>query len=599
MKKNKTSIPIAVVLLSLPLVLLPDPSSADGTEDLVVPKGSVLGVVDGSKGGGEYLTTKNLSNGLGSFDVQTYRSADGSIEEIQLFFSINDSSQQSGDEIRIYFDADHDHSPDLSIDRGIKVKRQPAAVKPGYHHFRNTTLDYEIAYYLVNEPSPTGTWQTISTATLSAEVGDNTFALFDPTVYAFFSAVESGDAFTLKAVLKENGQPITGPGATVVVDVSKPEEGLGTYASTAQRDCTFTPPVFDPAPASAQPATATGQGEALPPLFAKVRELLGFCDKEGLERSHLSGLPLYDDGTHGDELAGDGIHTLRFEDTWREGTYTFAFEASGSAPSGSSFSRQRTLSIHRSVDVVAETTELNFVELPRPGGGRLLVYYIIPRGSEGQYLGPGHVDQIDFLTADGDWLTAMIDHQNGVYSRMLGLEAGQRRPVVTAVAQGKPLGEVGRFQGIPDELVLPFAGGFFFDDSLGIDDDVVFGAKLGYHLTPRVTLELEGGITSTETEAGTSVDLLQALANFRFHFRRWDGGRSDPYLTGGTGIVFFRSALGNDDAIAIQGGVGTIYHFSNSLGLQLEARVLRLEGLLDVEATTNYQATAGLVFTLK
>jgi len=379
------------------------------------------------------------------------------------------------------------------VDRGFRIKKPNDSIigtaDPGYHHYRDTALDYEIAYYLLSFPTPAGTWQTIQLGSTNPEVADNNYALFDPTVYAFFSVVQDGDDFILKAVLKENGVPITEPEATVVVDVTKPDEGLGTYASTAQPNCTFAPPVIEGAiefnpmgwawrellrtlssllsfrgrlttlerpPSSsalmeakvsfqaqalaplAATAVQTTTVELLPPRFAKVRELFIICDKDGLNRSGLS-VQLHDDGTHGDETANDGIFTLRFDDTQHEGTYTFDFTASGTAPTAGSFSRIRTLSAHKSVNVAPENSEFKYVELLKKGDFAFVQYYVLPKSFDGEYLGPGHLPQVEFSTTGGEWQTEVIDHNNGLYSRVLRHDTTQGEPFVTPVIQGEPV----------------------------------------------------------------------------------------------------------------------------------------------------------------
>lgn len=326
-----------------------------------------------------------------------------------------------------------------------------------YHHYRNTGLDYEVAYYLVDSPGAPGTWQTVrSDGSGMPEVGDNTFALFDPTVYAFFTISREGEAFLLKAVLKEDGVPITEPDATVVADVSRPMEGLGTYVSTAQSNCTFAPPTlpqssavevttgvaFQPLSATTVPTSTmvqTGTTEVLTPRFAKVQALFETCEKSGLNRSGLNALRLYDDGTHGDEVAHDGIFTLWFTETQHEGTYTFQLRASGKAPSGSEFSRTRTLSIHKNINVAPEVTEFNSAVLVQEETRHVVEYYVIPRDPHGEYLGSGHIPQIEFRSTGGEWQGPVIDYNNGIYARVLQFDPTQGTPEVTPVVQGKPI----------------------------------------------------------------------------------------------------------------------------------------------------------------
>ncbi len=150
------------------------------------------------------------------------------------------------------------------------------------------------------------------------------------------------------------------------------------------------------------------------------------------------------------------------------------------------------------------------------------------------------------------------------------------------------------------ELTLPFAGQFLFDDVLGLEDGEVFGAKLGYRLNPRTTLELEGGITSTETrETGRSGEVWQLLFNWRYRWFADSRQGWEPYVTAGAGMLFFRDLPIDDDAATLQAGIGARYMFGGSLGLDLESRVFRTEAVLEQRASESLQVTAGLVVKLK
>jgi hypothetical protein len=339
-----------------------------------------------------------------------------------------------------------------AMDRGFRIRRPDNTIinttDPSYHHFKNNALQYEIAYYVLDFPSPSGTWQTIALGSSDPQVGDNTFALFDPTVYAYPDIAQDGEDFILRVALKEDGVPITQAMANVVVDVSTAEEGLGTYASTVQSNCKFAPPTlpgrkeFDPREPLLTLASSPQQienVEPLPPHFAKVQALFLECGKEGLDRGRAEALQLYDDGTNGDAIADDGIFTLRFTDTQYEGTYTFHFTASGVTPQGSDFTRTRTLSAHKSVNVLPETTIVESVELFTEGNIKYVEYYIIPCDRNNEYLGPGHVGEVEFLTNRGEWITAVNDYNNGIYSRILQYERTQGEPQVIPVVQGKPI----------------------------------------------------------------------------------------------------------------------------------------------------------------
>lgn len=500
-------------------------------------------------------------------------------------------------------------------ERGFRLKKPDGGIietddpDVTYHHFKNAALNYEISYYLLDFPESDDTlpWQTIALSSSAAEVADNRYALFDPTIYAFFTVVQEGEDFILKAVLKERGVPITEPGATVTFNVSKPDEGLGTYASTAQPDCTFAPPKppkeYDPRFAAHNLAdlkkrVTLRRPEPLPAYLLWVYYLFDKCGKTGLARSDGE-LKLYDDGTHGDRTAGDGIFTLRYTDTRYEGSYTFHFAASGTAPSGSAFSRIKTLSIHKSIDVDPESSETGVVDR-----GVFEEYYrrkeifVIPRDFNGEYLGPAHHNRVKFETnIKGGFRknNPVINYNNGMYSRLLEYDEREDMPEVYISVQGKQFKPIRVYKAF--ELTLPFAGTTRFDSILGLKNGPVVGAKLGFRVRRELTLELEAGLGFTEEiTTGDKGNWLQLMANFRSDFDMPGGMRWKPFLTAGAGVVLFRGLTVNHEAFAFQGGGGFTYRFSRSLGLRFDARWFWLQPVFGASVTTNFQAAGGLVF---
>lgn len=505
------------------------------------------------------------------------------------------------------------------VERGFWIKKPgnvdirydalPAGVT--YHHHKDLTLGYEVAYYLIEFPGPTGNWQTIKDdGSNAAEVGDNVFALFDPAVYFYPTITQQADGFLLRAVLREDGVPLTTPGS-VVVKVSRADEGLGTYLSTAQPNCTFAEPSLPPrervepglppAPAGSPagstaiaPSAAAASTEVLTPHFEKAQALFLKCQKAGLDRSTGAPLPMFDDGTHGDALAGDGVFSLLYDDTEKEGTYTYEFAAAGTGPSGTAFSRIRTLSAHRAVAVDPNGSPLRFVERAREGNLVTVEVYTTPRSRRAEYLGPGHLSEVSFTTSGGTFLTQALDHVNGIYSRVLQYDATRDRPVVTGTVGGEPLPPVRIFK--PWELVLPYGGRTFFDSGLGLGDGTALGVRLGYRVTNQLALEAEGGLTFADAQDGTSGRMIQLLVNLRYDVEPLRIGNWVPYATVGAGGAFFRGYGTSDQALLLQAGVGSTFQVNPSFGLRIDARLLQIGDVLGAGSTTNYQVTGGLVW---
>ncbi|SET51838.1 hypothetical protein SAMN05216326_13223 [Nitrosomonas marina] len=370
----------------------------------------------------------------------------------------------------------------VASDRGFRLQRPDNSIidttDSSYHHFRDTTLGYELAYYVVDNP-PAGTWQSIGLVSNTAEVADNNLAIFDPTIYAQFNAKRQGQDILLQVSLQENGKPITEPDAEVTMGVERPDEGLGTFASTFTSKCQSVPPNIPPIinvrdiisgknpPAgniviTSQPAGSTSFAttttvnpnttsmaavtngdqnrltDTLPPHMIKVQRLLEICEKDGFNRSE-NNLKLYDDGSHGDATAGDGIFSLLYQDADKEGTYNFAFLAKGKAPSGSEFTRQKNLSYHKSVIVDSTTTAFDSRVISVTDKLVHKEYYIVPMDNKHEYLGPGHAPEVKFFVTGAIPIGQTIDYNNGFYSQVVAYDPAAGEPIVTPVVQGTPI----------------------------------------------------------------------------------------------------------------------------------------------------------------
>lgn len=494
-------------------------------------------------------------------------------------------------------------------DHGFRLMRPDGSIHgtdSGYHHYKHPTLPYEIAYYVIDEPSLIeGQWRTIKLDTEDSEVGDSAYAIFDPTVYAYFSVIQDREDFILKAVLKENGQAISENSAEVLVDVDKPNEGLGTYASITQPDCSVREPSLpikkDTSPGLLHKKNVsmelsrilrnnTQQGP-IPNYIAKIKELFRICGKEGLNRDRETTLRLYDDATHGDLVADDGIFTLKYTDTEYEGTYTFNFDASGTTSSGSRFSRIKALSKHKSTKVASGNTDSSYVDRGFVESLKHIEIYTIPRDHNNEYLGPGH--KVKFKTSDGKLRGKIKDHLNGIYSQSLIYDEAKDRPVVDVIVNEQEIEKIKVFK--PFELTV-FVGGTSFDNALNLDDGVVYGMRLGYQYMAPLIFELELGNTQTQTTGGDSGQVFQVFANARYKPPVLQIGQWQPYVGVGVGYLFFRDFQTTDDTVASHIDAGASYEINPVFGVMLEARQIRTQGVYNLSSTTNTQVNFGLLW---
>jgi hypothetical protein len=313
----------------------------------------------------------------------------------------------------------------------------------------------------VDDPQA-GDWRVVPDNGVSfSPVPDRQFILVDLNLrarYAIDQAVHgTGVDIILTVELKEGGQsilhdPATHP-VTVTVNIQQPTEGFGTFVSTHDIEtCRKVEPSLPPIDpkriaepglmfglASTIPATAVGADPAAA-HFQLMNNLLERCEKDGLSREKDPGIALRDDGTQGDLVANDGIYSLRFTNTEYEGTYIFHFNVEGMTASGAPFSRTGRFADYVRVEVDPASSPTGSRILHRDGSRFVMEYHILPRDRFGGYLGPGHADQVQFLSNGGKWIRPVVDYGNGYYAGILQYDrATEGKPNVVSIVQGKSI----------------------------------------------------------------------------------------------------------------------------------------------------------------
>ena len=435
----------------------------------------------------------------------------------------------------------------------------------------------------------------------------------------------TGSRITLKGKLRDDGRPVTG--ADVQVDIRRPTEAFGTYASThLPSNCSAVHPPqlpsprtsleltqrldritgagpqgggFVVAPGGVLVSTGTGSPDTLAPHFALIQQLFQACGKTQLNNTENLGLKLFDDATHGDATANDGIYTLSFENTTLEGSYIFRFRAQGTTPDGTSFKRVREVGEHLRIDVDPDSSGINFRDLQQSGTIVTREYHVTPRDRFAGYLGPGKGDSVSFNTTAGTFITPLIDYNNGIYSQVLRFDRATENPVVTGTVQGKPLKPAGGF-GAQGFEFFPYIGGSFYENSLGLKNGFTTGARFGYRFPNQLALEFESGVTfsrfNTGPFTGQRAYLVQVLGNVRYDIDQWGTVNWTPYVIAGAGGVFLNGGAGNDSAFAVHSGFGSTWRLTNHIGLRADGRVFRFGALNGAGSTTSFQFNGGVVF---
>ncbi len=475
-----------------------------------------------------------------------------------------------------------------------------------------------VGYAICVVKSPeSGTYR--ATSGTRAREQTSQFNLVDLNLAAIFSIDQrrhgTGQNVILTARLNEAGVPVTNDPVNrpvkVTVLIRRPTEAFGTYVSTHEpTNCAGGPPQLPPIDRVRLGATGTAPlvttssagGDPKPPAYAKMDQLLASCQKTELAFVEDPGTDLFDDGTNGDAKANDGIYTLSFGNTQLEGSYVFRFRASGTAPSGTTFSRNKTTAEYVRVDVDPGNTVFDSRTVQQNGSIITREYYVIPRDRFGGYLGPNQIQEVKFTTTAGTFLGPVVDYNNGIYSQLLRFDASTENPTVTGTVQGEEVRPPdGGGAGTRGFEFFPYVGGFFFDNSLGLDHAPMFGARLGYRFPNNFAVEGEAGVAFSEfrtpfSVAGRDARLVQVLANLRYDIVPWQVGNWTPYAIAGAGGVFLRGAGRSDSAYAFQTGLGSTFRFNNRVGLRADGRYFRLGALDGRPATNNFQFNIGPVF---
>ena len=344
-----------------------------------------------------------------------------------------------------------------------------ACINPSPRH--DNTVGFAVCS--IDNPEA-GTWNAVTSA-------DHLFVMLDLNLRARFAIDQvvhgTGMDILLTADLNQAGQAVTNDASHPVkvnVHIEQPGEGLGTFLSTNSLDnCgdatpqlpdvvvdgthvavshkhTMAATHYSGGTTTPNGSTNPGTGDPAANHFLLAESLLKVCGRDGLTRNTDPGLSLYDDGTHGDMTANDGVYSLRFTNTEYEGSYVFRFTAEGTAPNGDAFTRTRTMAEYVRVNVEPDNTDTEIRILSQVGTLITKEYAVIPKDVFNGYLGPGHVDQVAFLVDGATILGDVRDYNNGIYSIIVQYDVSQGEPTVVPVVQGKPIET-----DASDECVLP------------------------------------------------------------------------------------------------------------------------------------------------
>jgi hypothetical protein len=223
-------------------------------------------------------------------------------------------------------------------------------------------------------------------------------------------AYQTGDAIGLNASISEGSQPLKGL-ADIRIQITRPQEGIGNWFAEH--------PI---AVAALNQVPEKHDQENLSILHRKAIFLTKNRKIPLPQRTPPEIVQLYDDQTHGDAKAGDGVYTARFSDTLKQGTYVFYVQAAGTTSAGMPFKREKVVEKYVSVKVDAPFIVVDAVRLPAVD--RNFDAYeirVTPKDALGNYLGPGHSGSIHLKTSNGKWAESLQDHLDGTYKQILSI----------------------------------------------------------------------------------------------------------------------------------------------------------------------------------
>lgn len=219
-----------------------------------------------------------------------------------------------------------------------------------------------------------------------------------------------GDAIVLQTKLTADLQPMTGL-RNVRVRVSRPEDGFGNWFALNKVSIE-----------KLERIPSKRNGEMLSLIQRKAIYLNDVRKIAAPGRLAPDEVQLYDDGTHGDVLAGDGVYTNTIADTGKEGTYVFHVHASGPTAGGNGFDRDVALHKYLIPRVSAKHITLTAVRL-KSEEPKLKLYEltITLQDALGNYLGPRYAGALALKPEPELGLGTLKDNLDGTYSQVLEL----------------------------------------------------------------------------------------------------------------------------------------------------------------------------------
>lgn len=421
---------------------------------------------------------------------------------------------------------------------------------------------------------PTGTWQVAARGRdLSGP------ANFDLSAYALDARLKyglsfgrertgTGDSLPLSLELSYDGAPLTNIAGGIRIRPARPAEGIGNILHESTGDPPG--PVADQSAYKAKIVGLERSGGLLDRIIAKTTGDV---------------LVLKDDGSGGDQNAGDGIYTVLVPNTRVPGRYRFDLQLEWDDPRTGKV--QRIEFAEREVYVVpdADETPVTIVAGANPGD---YVIQVTPRDRFGNYMGPGYANGIRVVLNGAGTVGVATDPQlTGVYRLNVtnataptftlivdNVVVRGDRPLVPGPSY--PSGSGGKYA-VWLAFGRTFPHGSF---SNNYDDDLA--GNLGFEISLNASAAIEATL-GLHQFAGKGLapdtDVTQFGVNAKWYFT---GPPLRPFVTGGVGGYSFDPG---PTKFGYNAGVGVQYEFAPRWSAEARYTLHRVSG---TTPSTNY-----------
>lgn len=440
-------------------------------------------------------------------------------------------------------------------------------------------------YFLrIKDPLP-GNWEVHILRTDSGTFQvDYTFTVFIKGASKLWSFIPdftlTGDCLMTKLKLYDNRtlEPITGASIKAIISSPKTYKYTLNFNYVNPRDSKWRPPlVISPDFELTRFANPAAIGDKSPTWAStllyydqKSRQETG----ESIFQYDITEVVLFDDGTQGDEQAGDGTYTNCIDKTQIAGSYNIRFSISGVTPAGANFKRKMlsTASIKPS-DVDPEKTLVRVdpyvIDVKKGSGG---IITIVPLDCFGNVWGSHFAPRISVSATAGALSGELRDNGDGFYFQILkstGVE-GTGEVIVTIDGVEIETRPVVWFK----EVKYPFSfsihsglatpiGSFANDFDPGINALL----NLDYHFSPQLSLVALLGYNAFKSKTAGVEDTYWINVSANMKYRSHTGALS-PYFNGGLGYYIPKTG---SSGFGINLGVGYNYNYNNFLTFEVGA----------------------------